>query len=307
MLLLVALLIDRLLGEPRRFHPLVLWGRYVYALEARFNKRSRGWGLLAWLLAILPVLLLALVLIKALGSLQQPGLIEGFAVLVLYLSVGWQSLREHGLAVAEGLQHSLAAGRSAIARIVSRDTAAMTETDVAKAAVESVLENGADAIFAPLSWFVLGLLLSGAELALLFALSYRMINTLDAMWGYTTPRFLQFGFVSAKADDVANYLPARLTALTYSLLGNPRQALRCWREQASLCASPNGGPVMCAGAGSLSLRLGGPCYYHGQRLEKPVMGCGLAADEQAIRRAVALVDRSVYAWLLLSIGVSLFA
>ena len=280
---------------------------YLSFLETRLNNRRYSSGLLAWLLAQLPVLLLALGLIQCLSIFQQPWLVDGLAVLVLYLSVGWQSLREHGLAVAEALQKSLVEGREAIAQIVSRDTETMTETDVATAAVESILENGADAIFAALFWFLMGLISGGAKLALLLVLSYRMINTLDAMWAYKTPRLQQFGYVSAKADDIANYIPARFTAFTYALLGNTRQAFRCWRQQATACSSPNGGPVMCAGAGSLSLSLGGGCYYHGQWQNKPKMGCGAVADRLSILRAIQLVDYAVYSWLLIVLGVGVFA
>lgn len=108
-----------------------------------------------------------------------------------------------------------------MALVVSRDTEGMDTSDVSRAAVESVLKNGSDAVFATLFWFALA---GGAG-----ALAHRLVNTLDAMWGYRTPRFLLFGWAAARLDDVLNWVPARLTAATYALLGCTRTALVCWR------------------------------------------------------------------------------
>jgi adenosylcobinamide-phosphate synthase len=126
-----------------------------------------------------------------------------------------------------------------------------------------------------------------------------LANTLDAMWGYRTPRYLYFGWAAARLDDVLNFVPARLTALTYALIGSTRNALRCWRLQAPAWESPNAGPVMAAGAGALELGLGGGAYYHGQWEERPPLGMGSPPDAAAITAALRLVRSGVVLWLLL--------
>ena len=137
------------------------------------------------------------------------------------------------------------------------------------------------------------------------AVLFRLANTLDAMWGYKNPRFLHFGWAAARIDDALNYIPARLTALSYALFGETKRALACWRRQAPVWESPNAGPVMSAGAGSLGLALGGAAIYHGQIEERPVLGEGRPARGTDVPRALSLVRRSILLWLavMLTIGV----
>lgn len=289
LLLLGAVLLDRLLGEPRRAHPLVAFGQLAQWLEQRLNRgQSRSRGLLAWLLAVLPLTLLAW------GLSSLPGIGWLISLALLYLSIGLRSLAEHARPVAMALQAGdLPAARQRVAHIVSRNTDQLDETGVSRATIESVLENGSDAVFAALFWFVL----LGAPGAVL----YRLANTLDAMWGYRTPRFGRFGWAAARLDDVLNYLPARLVALTYALLGRTTQALRCWRTQAPQWDSPNAGPVMAAGAGALNLRLGGAAVYHDHQLLRPELGAGQEPVAGDIFRALRLVDAGVWLWLALAL------
>jgi adenosylcobinamide-phosphate synthase len=181
--------------------------------------------------------------------------------------------------------------------IVSRDTGDLNETDIARATCESVLENGSDAIFSALFWF----LVLGAPGAVL----YRLANTLDAMWGYRTPRYRHFGWAAARIDDVLNWIPARLTSLTYALLGRTRSALRCWATQARHWYSPNAGPVMAAGAGALDIELGGPARYHGELKIRPALGCGSAPHVRHIARAVRLVQRALVLWVVVTLAAGL--
>lgn len=289
-LLLAGVLLDHLLGEPKRWHPLVGFGRLANRLEQWLNRpaASRWHGVLAWLLAVVPLTLLT----AALAALPWIGWLV--AVLALYLAVGLRSLSEHALPIAQALAAGdLPLARERVGYIVSRDTSALDAEGVARAATESVLENGSDAVFAALFWFAL----LGAPGVVL----YRLANTLDAMWGYRNQRYRQFGWAAARLDDVLNYLPARLVALTYALCGRTRQALACWRRQAPHWDSPNAGPVMAAGAGALNLQLGGGGCYHGQWQRKPELGAGLAPGAADIGRAVRLVRQGVALWLLLAL------
>ena len=214
---LAAVLLDRLLGEPRRFHPLVGFGTLAGWLEKRLNRRTIAGGALAWLLAVGPWV--------ALTAALRPLAPFAVDVALLYFALGAQSLCEHAEAIARPLAAGdLAEARRRVGWIVSRDTSALDAAGVARAGVESVLENGNDAAFGALFWFAL----LGGPGALLF----RLANTLDAMWGYRTERLNLFGRVAARADDLLNWPAARLTALTYALLGRTRTALACWRTQA---------------------------------------------------------------------------
>ncbi|NMM39060.1 MAG: cobalamin biosynthesis protein [Glaciimonas sp.] len=289
LLAVAGITLDALLGEVRRWHPLVGFGRWANLIERRLNCGiGRFWrGTLAWLLAVMPFTLLA-------AWLTNSG-IAGLLLhaLLLYFCIGLRSLREHALPIAEALTRGdLVQARLLTARIVSRDTQTAPETDLAKAGVESLLENGNDAVFGTLFWFII----AGGPGALLF----RLANTLDAMWGYRTPRLLAFGCFAARFDDVLNWIPARLTALSYVVLGetlaDKRRAWQCWRTQAPAWSSPNAGPVMASGAGALGLALGGPAVYHGELEHRPPLGLGRAAVAADISRAWQLVATTAALW-----------
>jgi adenosylcobinamide-phosphate synthase len=212
---------------------------------------------------------------------------------LLYLALGAASLGEHAAVVRRALESGdLNAARRHVGRIVSRDTADMDEAAVSRATLESVLENGCDAVFGALFWFFV----AGAP----GVVAYRLANTLDAMWGYKTERYLHFGWAAARLDDLLNWIPARLTALTYVLLGRSGTAWRCWRSQAANWESPNAGPVMAAGAGALTVKLGGPAVYHGCLEPRPPLGEGHEPVAADIARADVLVQRGVWLWLVAS-------
>jgi len=240
LVVVIALLLDNWLGEPRRFHPLVGFGRLARALEQRLYQNSRFSGVVALLILLLPFTLISLL----------PGRVTLFEVLLLYLAVGRNSLGMHARQVRDALAvDNLAVARQRVGLMVSRDTAQLDERGVAGATLESVLENGNDAIFGAIFWFVL----AGAPGVVI----YRLANTLDAMWGYQNERYHRFGWAAARLDDLLNFVPARLTAFSYALAGRFRAAVRCWRAQGTAWKSPNAGPVMAAGAGSLGVTVGG--------------------------------------------------
>ncbi len=291
LLMAAGVVLDVLLGEVRRWHPLVGFGRLAGFLERRLNRRAYLPGAAAWMLAVLPLVALVYGGIVALAAASDGfWLAPAMHALLLYLCLGLRSLRDHVLPIAQALlDGQLEQARMLTGRIVSRDTQQAKETDLAKAAAESVLENGNDAVFGTLFWFAV----AGGPGALLF----RLANTLDAMWGYRTPRYRAFGCTAARIDDVLNWLPARLTALSYAVLGNTRLALQCWRAQAPQWSSPNAGPVMASGAGALGIALGGAASYGGVLEHRPALGAGRAATASDIGRAWGLVAQTTALWL----------
>ncbi|MGV2289642.1 adenosylcobinamide-phosphate synthase CbiB [Trinickia sp. YCB016] len=291
-----AVALDQWLGEPRTAHPLVGFGRVAQRLEARLNtgRRGRPLGILAWCAAVVPPVAVAAWLVAAL-PFALACLVH---IALLWFALGARSLRDHIEPIARALIASdLPQARKLTARIVSRETEHADAAALSRAAVESALENGNDAIFGALFWFAIA---GGPG-----ALAFRLANTLDAMWGYRTPRYLRFGWAAARFDDVLNWVPARLTATSYALLGDTFAAWRCWRNQARLWDSPNAGPVMAAGAGSLNVLIGGPAVYHGTIEERPTLGEGRPASPAHVGAALMLVQRAVFLWLAVLIVMAL--
>ena len=292
-----GVLIDHLLGDPRRWHPLVGFGRLStkmeHALHPDLGTETSSFvlrlkGLAGWILVVVPFSLAAYYL----SQLRVVGPI--FSVVFLYFAISARSLAQHAGAVSSALKdNGLEAARRNVGMMVSRDTGNLDETEIVRATCESVPENGNDAIFAAVFWFVV----LGAPGAVL----YRLANTLDAMWGYRNPRYRYFGWAAARIDDILNWIPARLAALTYASLGKTRNALRCWATQSKHWYSPNAGPVMAAGAGALDVELGGSARYHGEPKTRPILGCGRPPQIADIARAVRLVRRGLVLWVALAL------
>jgi adenosylcobinamide-phosphate synthase len=297
--IVVALLLDQWLGEARRFHPLVGFGWLASVLEKYLNRGLSNQrylcGICAWLCCVAIPVIVAFGLQNILAETSIA--ISLFCkAAVVYLAIGRKSLKDHAIAVAASLSaNNIVAARDAVSLIVTRDTRTLDSRGVSKAAVETVLENGSDAIFASLFWFAIAGL-PGVVL-------HRSANTLDAMWGYRNARFNEFGWAAARIDDILNFLPARITALSYAICGQCRNALHSWRLQAPHWSSPNAGPVMAAGAGALGLQLGGVAIYHGAEELRPMLGCGRTAQTSDIYRALALIDRSLLLWLVVLIAI----
>lgn len=301
---LSALVLDRYFAEVSRFHPLVGFGNIANWLERVLNIAQNditnhniaiALGIIAEILLVTPIVIMA----SWLSTADEWG--AWFQLLALYFALGGESLIEHGLKVTRAMESGgLAAARQRVGFMVSRDSSKLDESDVARSTVESILENGCDAVFGAIFWFML---FGGVG-----AVLYRLANTLDAMWGYRNQRFLYFGWAAARFDDLLNYVPARLTALTYLMVGNSRCAYRSWlgcRQR----KSPNSTLVMATGAGALRIRLGGRTVYHGVAVDNPIMGGGSAAVMADIARAVVLLRHGIWLWagLLFLIGVLRFA
>ncbi len=296
--IVAALWLDKWLGEPERYHPLVMFGNFVGRIEKMCRRlpfaNQRIQGICAWLLAVVPI---TLVISFLAYRVTEQFWLAGWCLntWILYLAVAGRSLVEHAERIYLPLQQGdIEQARRQVAMIVSRNTDKMTEHEITSSAVESVLENGNDAVIGPMVWFAV----FGVPGAVLF----RLANTLDAMWGYKTEKYRYFGWCSARVDDLLGWLPARITALLYAFQGNFRQAIVCWRRQAAKCSSPNGGVVMTAGAGALGVTIGGPTYYHGVLHHKEPMGRGEKARPDAIISANKMVSEGSrllsYLWLL---------
>lgn len=287
----LACLFDHWLGEPTRCHPLVKFGRWADILEIRLNVVTHigsfyqvGFGTIAVIVLLAPCILVGYLLsgIPILGPI--------LACLGLYLVIGRRSLIEHAQSVNDALQNqNIMLARKNLSRMVSRETKHADPQRISVGVIESVLENGNDAIFAAIFWFIVAGL-PGIAL-------YRLSNTLDAMWGYKTERYIFFGRFAARLDDLLNWIPSRLTALGYSLAGQTKYAVQCWRNQAGNWESPNAGPVISSGAGALSVQLGGPARYHGKLVDRPTLGCGNPPVIDDIDRSIDLLTRSLLIWL----------
>lgn len=290
--IILAVLLDHWLGEPKKYHPLVFFGQLASFTETNLIQadslptKLRLRGLLALLLMVFPFTAVVYVLTQ--------GTLINFIIspVILYLCIAPSSLKKHAIDVLQALeQQNLPLARTKVALIVSRETENMTISEVRKATIESVLENGADAVFAPIFWFII--------LGPTGAILYRLSNTLDAMWGYKNQRYLHFGWATARFDDILNWLPARLTAFSYALVGETKTALLCWKNQAHLLDSPNAGPVMTAGAGCLNIQLGGPAWYHGKLKQKISFGSQIATQNNDINRTNRLITLTLMLWILI--------
>lgn len=290
--LLFALALDQCLGEPRRWHPLVGFGRMAATCEARLNRggdRARYFlGMFSWTLAVLPPTVALFAVDRAIADTMW--LRAALSTVVIYLAVGWRSMTDHVAPIQQGLvSGDLDSARQHLSYVVSRDTSALDETAIAAAAVETTLENSSDALFATLFWYVL---LGPAGVVL-----HRLSNTLDAMWGYRTARFDYFGAFAARVDDGLNLLPGQLVALSFAIVSRSKAALRCHFRQGWRWKSLSAGPVMASGAAALGLKLGGSASYHGVTTIRAALGEGRAPQSVDISKAVSLVNRTLLLWL----------
>ena len=278
--LLVGWMLDLLFGDPQKLpHPVVWFGRMIAEGEEKLNKGSHRKlkGALMAIVLILFVFALAWMLRRILaifalliydGTSQQVYQIPVFlylfdAIVIFYCLAGTTLIREVRQ-VFLALDRSLEEGRRQVARIVGRDTSELSAQEVRTAALETLAENLSDGVIAPLFWL--------AILGVPGMVAYKMINTLDSMIGYKTERYKDFGCWAAHIDDVANYIPARLTALLM-ILASGRLSLVAfvWRNGRNH-ASPNSGYPEAALAGILDCRFGGPHYYFGELFDKPYIG-----------------------------------
>lgn len=264
--LLIGWTADKLFGDPRWLpHPVVAMGKIIAWGEKRLNKGNKRMmkGALFSTILILSSFLIVFFIIKGLDYLS-PYLSILFSSVVVFFCLAGKTLIDEVRNVFVAVDSSVEEGRKQVARIVGRDTSALSPQQIRTAALETLSENLSDGVIAPLFWFIL--------LGVPGMFAYKMVNTLDSMIGYKSDRYKQFGCWAARIDDVANYIPARLTSLLMIVVSGKISLLSFVRKFGSQHASPNSGYPEAALAGILNCRFGGSNVYFGQLVEKPYIG-----------------------------------
>lgn len=302
--LLLGWILDLCLGDPASLpHPVVWFGKAISQFEKCCNcgrRRFLKGGLVAIGL-IVAVFLLTFCLDEALRWLHVAVSLAFDAIIIFYCLAGTTLIREVR-AVFQALDRSLDEGRKQVARIVGRDTGELSAQEVRTAALETLAENLSDGVVAPLFWLAL--------LGVPGMLAYKMVNTLDSMIGYRTERYREFGCVAARIDDVANFIPARLTALLMVLVAprlsvSLRSMLSFVLRNGRRHASPNSGYPEAALAAILDCRFGGPHKYFGEIFDKPFIGENDRLLSTADVQAAIRVNRRVEIVMVLLSALSL--
>lgn len=277
MYVIIGWLLDRFFGDPANLpHPIVYFGKAIAALEKRFNcgagRRVKG--------AFVAIALVALVFAASCLLLHYAfrfsyGLGLALSIIGVFFCLAGKTLSDEVRMVFEAVDESLEKGRTQVGRIVGRDTSELSAQEIRTAALETLAENLSDGVVAPLFWCAL--------LGVPGMLAYKMVNTLDSMIGYRNERYREFGCFAARLDDVANWIPARITALLMAVVAPKRDSqgrkkksfwelLRFIRRYGSQHLSPNSGYPEAALAGILNCRFGGPHNYFGEEVYKPYIG-----------------------------------
>ena len=268
--LLVGWFLDLIFGDPSKLpHPIVWFGKSIAFFEHQLNKGSHRKlkGALVAIGLIVSVFVITYLIrhyLNLLPSITGRGWGWVFDSIFVFFCLAGTTLIREVREVFLAVDRSLEEGRQQVARIVGRDTTELSAQEVRTAALETLAENLSDGVIAPLFWF--------AILGVPGMLTYKMINTLDSMIGYKTERYRDFGCWAAHIDDVANYIPARLTALLMAIASPRKGLLRFIWRNGRRHASPNSGYPEAALAGILNCRFGGPHYYFGQLFPKPYIG-----------------------------------
>ncbi|MEV7011376.1 cobalamin biosynthesis protein [Streptosporangium sp. NPDC051022] len=280
--MLAGVVVDAVVADPRRGHPVALFGRAAAALERRVYGDARPAGVAYVVLCVGPVALLGIAVSRA----RNPVVRGALSAAATWAVLGGTTLGREGVTMAEFLEaDDLAGARGRLSHLCGRDPSSLESAELARATVESIAENTSDAVVAPLFW--------GAVAGVPGLLAYRAVNTLDAMVGHRNTRYERFGWAAARLDDVANFVPARLTGLLTVLCaplagGSAGQAAGVLRRDGHRHPSPNAGRCEAAFAGALDVTLGGANVY-GDRVEhRPEMGDGPKPEVGDIRRSVRL-------------------
>ncbi|WP_338891508.1 cobalamin biosynthesis protein [Rhodococcus sovatensis] len=288
--LVLGLCLDRMLGDPREYHPVAGFGRVAGTLEQRTYRDSRWAGALHTLVLVGAVTTMgaaaSTVAASTVAGRRSPVLDTVVTASAAWVALGGTSLARTGAQMAAHLRNrEVESARTLLPSLCGRDPSVLDIDGLARASLESIAENTSDATVGVMFW--------GAMAGVPGILGYRAVNTLDAMIGYRSPRYLRFGWFAARLDDVVNLAPARLTGAVTAVVspavgGRPSQSLRAWRLDASRHPSPNAGVAEATAAGALGVSLGGRTQYaHGVEI-RPTLGAGRAPTPDDLDRAATL-------------------
>lgn len=296
-----AAIADAVFGDPRRGHPVALFGTGAAALERRTYADTR-WAGVGHTATLCTAVGLGGALVERSGRRWAPVAEAAVVATATYIALGGTSLCRTGAQMARLLAADDVDGaRRLLPSLCGRDPSVLDGEGLARAALESVAENTSDATVAPLVW--------AATAGSAGVLTYRAVNTLDAMIGHRNTRYAQFGWAAARLDDLANLVAARVTGMLVLVCaplvgGSPRQAWRAWRRDARKHPSPNAGVAEAAFAGALGVRLGGPTQYAHQLEIRPTLGDGRHPHTDDLMRAVRLSRAVQVAAAALAVAIS---
>ena len=288
--LIISWILDLIFGDPVWLpHPVVLFGKAIAFCDRKLNlgKHKKVKGAIAT--SSLIILTFATTYtINLLLCIWSPVAATIFQVIIIFFCLAGTTLIREVREVFRAVDRSLEEGRKQVARIVGRDTSELSAQEIRTAALETLAENLSDGVIAPLFWLAIG--------GVPAMLTYKMVNTLDSMIGYKTEKHKKFGCFAARFDDVANFIPARLTALLMVISSGRLSLLKFVAKYGSCHASPNSGYPEAALAGILNCRFGGPHYYFGQLFPKPYIGTNdrtLTTDDMKIAVRINRISETI--------------
>jgi adenosylcobinamide-phosphate synthase len=290
--ILLAVALDRLIPDRHGFKPFVWYRDWAESIEERFNGGKRSHGVGAVLLAIVPIVAGVVLVRYVLGELGW-ALRVAFDVVVLYLCLDIYRLAKTSDAVADALEAGdLHDANEQLRELTGKGASDQTEAGIARAAVEAVLKQGNSLVISPIFWFVL--------LGPLGAVLQRLACILDMLWGHRYERFAEFGWAAARLDDVLGWVPARITALSYALMGSFEDALHCWAKKVSVWGDINSGPLLASGFGAMHMQTCEPVGEEAEYEESRSL-LSVVPDASHVRGVVALVWRVLLMWLVVGI------
>lgn len=289
---LLALALDRFLPERAGFQVFNWYSDWAESIEQRFNGGVRSQGVGAVLLAIVPILLAVQIGRYIFGHLT-PLFKTLFDIVVLYFCLNLYRLGQDANGISDHLDEgNLFAANEQLEAMTGKPAPELSESAIARDAVEAVLKQGNAVVIAPVFWF---LLLGPAG-----AVLQRLVAALDRLWGHKTKRFAEFGWAAARLNDLLGWLPARVTALSYAIMGSFEDALYCWRRQARMWSDINSGPLLASGFGAMHMN---NCNDVAEN-DLPTMTKSIVAEAVDVRRAMALVWRVLLFWLVVALLMS---